>query len=436
MIRLVLGQTLSFRGDPASAGDNKVLDFENRGVVVVDDEGRIVWSGARDGLPDHYRDLPFDDYGRSIVMAGLIDTHVHFPQYRMLAAPGLDLLDWLNRFAYPEEGRYGDPDHAAAAAEIFLDCLLAHGTTSALVFSTVHAPAANALFQAAEARGMALATGKTMMDRNAPEAILDRPEQSAIESEWLLNRWHGRDRLRYAITPRFAITSSDAQLEACGALARAHPAALIQTHLSESHEEIENVRSLFPWSEDYTDVYDRFGLLGTRSLFAHGLHLSERECARLSASGSIVAHCPTSNTFLGSGLFDIDRLTDRSRPVRLALATDVGGGTSYSLLTTLGEAYKVAQLKGRRLDALHGFYLATLGNARALGLGDEIGSLEPGKWADLVVLDPKATPVMAQRHALSESLEDILFALMILADHHAVDPTYVAGKCLYRRTVA
>ena len=430
MSRVLLGQTLSFRGDPGPDGNLSVVDHETEGAVVIDATGRVAWAGRRGGLPKNAENLPRDDYGRSIIMAGFVDAHVHFPQYRMLAAPGRDLLDWLSRFAFPEEARYGDPAHAAAAAEIFLDSLLAHGTTAAAVFSSVHPVAAEALFRAAEARGMALTTGKTMMDRNAPEEILDQAEQSGLDAERLLDRWHGHDRLRYAITPRFAITSSDAQLAVCGELARAHPTALIQTHLSENHAEIETVKALFPWSRDYTDVYDHFGLLGPNSLFGHGVHLSARECARLSEVDATVVHCPTSNTFLGSGLFDIDL------QVPLGLATDVGGGTSYSMLATLGEAHKVAQLKGRRLGALRGFYLATLGNAKALGLDQEIGSLAAGKWADLVVLDPQATPVLARRQELSENLEDLLFALMMLGDDRAVDASYLAGRCRYAKKPA
>jgi len=433
MSRLILGRTLSFRDDPGLVGEGEVVDFEEQGAVAIGDDGRIAWSGPRDRLPQGWRELPVDDHGRAIVTAGLIDAHVHFPQYRMLAAPGRDLLDWLQRFAFREEARYADPAHAVAAAEIFLDLLLAHGTTAAAVYSTVHAGAAEALFAAAEARGLALATGKTLMDRSAPAGLLDDAETAARESEALIACWHGRGRLRYAVTPRFAITSSEAQLEACGALLRAHPGTLLQTHLSESEREIAEVHALFPWARDYTDVYDRHGLLGPASLFGHGVHLTERECARLSKTGSVVVHCPTSNSFLGSGLFDLARVGGPPDPVRLAIATDVGGGTSYSLLATLGEAHKVAQLRGRRLSPLYGLYLATLGNARALGLGDEIGSLAPGKWADLVVLDPAATPVMAARQGLSESLADELFALMILGDDRAVAATYVAGRQLYRR---
>jgi guanine deaminase len=428
--KVILGRTLSFLDDPADVGEAKSHRFEEQGAVVVGPDGRIIWSGDRAELPDDSARLPKEDYGTAIVLPGFIDAHVHFPQHRMLAAPGVDLLDWLNRFTFQEEARYADRTHADAAAEVFLDTLIAHGTTSASVFSSVHVEATDVLFSAARDRGMALVAGKTMMDRNAPEEVRDEAEQSARDSEALIDRWHGTDRLRYAVTPRFAITSSEAQLAACGSLVAAHPDVMLQTHLAECTAELEMVRRLFPWAKDYTEVYDRFGLLGPRSLFAHGIYLNERACARLHETGSVVVHCPTSNTFLGSGLFDIDHVGDRRRPVRLSVATDIGGGTSYSLLATLGEAYKVARLAGRRLGSLRAFYLATLGNARALGLGGEIGGLEPGQFADLVILDPCATPVLARRQELSESLADVLFSLMLLGDDRTVRATYVAGQRL------
>jgi guanine deaminase len=428
--KVILGRTLSFLDDPADVGEAKSHRFEEQGAVVVGPDGRIIWSGDRAELPDDSARLPKEDYGTAIVLPGFIDAHVHFPQHRMLAAPGVDLLDWLNRFTFQEEARYADRTHAAAAAEVFLDTLIAHGTTSASVFSSVHVEATDVLFSAARDRGMALVAGKTMMDRNAPEELRDEAEQSARDSEALIDRWHGTDRLRYAVTPRFAITSTEAQLAACGSLVAAHPDVMLQTHLAESTAELEMVRRLFPWAKDYTEVYDRFGLLGSRSLFAHGIYLNERACARLHETGSVVVHCPTSNSFLGSGLFDIGHVDDRRRPIRLSVATDIGGGTSYSLLATLGEAYKVARLAGRRLGSLRAFYLATLGNARALGLGGEIGSLEPGQFADLVVLDPCATPVLARRQELSESLADVLFSLMLLGDDRTVRATYVAGQRL------
>jgi guanine deaminase len=424
MSRVLLGQTLSFGPSPHDVA------HEAKGAVVIDDNGLIAWVGPRAQLPGAFGGLPSDDYGDCLVMPGFIDPHIHFPQYRMLAAPGKDLLDWLSRFTFPEESRYGDTAYAAAAAERFLDRLAAFGTTSAMAFCSVHKTCAEALFAAAQRRNMALITGKSMMDRNAIPAVQDDAETSARETAELHAAWHGRGRLRHAVTPRFAITSTEAQLKLAGELLQSLPGALMQTHLSESPGEIALVAQLFPNARDYTDVYDSFGLLSDRSLFAHGIHLSERECQRLSDSGSAVLHCPTSNTFLGSGLMSMPHLRHERRPVSIGVATDVGGGTTYSMLATLGEAYKVQMLAGYKPTAVELFHMATSGNARLLRIDAEAGTLEPGKFADIVVLDPCATPVLAARQALSQSLEDMLFALMILGDDRSIRATYVAGRKL------
>ncbi|MCZ4280276.1 guanine deaminase [Kiloniella laminariae] len=431
--RVLRGSTVNFLANPRTNGNEKSTVYIKQGALVLGQAGRILWQGAFSDLPTVYTGLPCDDFGEQLILPGFIDAHIHFPQYRILAAPGKDLLDWLNRFTFPEESRYSSSEHAATAAEVFLDRLFTNGTTSALAFCSVHKACAEALFSAAEKRGMALLTGKTMMDRLAPDAVLDDPETGARESKELLDSWHNKGRLKYAITPRFAVTSTDAQLQLTGELYRDHPDCIMQTHLSESPGEIATVQSQFPWSKDYTDIYDHFGLLGPNSFFAHGIHLSERECARLAEAGSTVVHCPTSNNFLGSGLFDIDHVGNQARPVGVGVATDVGGGTSYSMLQTLGEAYKVAMLKGRKITAHDAFYMATLGNAERLKMESEIGSLDAGKWADIVVLDPKATPVLESRQEVSETLEDILFSLMILGDDRAIKATYVAGKSVYKK---
>ena len=426
--RVVRGALLTYRDDPARVAPARAVLFHLSGAVVVDGDGRIAWRGPAARLPVRFRSLPVDDHGTSLVLPGFIDAHTHYPQHSMLAAPGRDLLDWLSRFTFPEESRYAAPAHASVAAELFLDRLIRHGTTAAVVFSTVHRHATEILLAAAERRGLALVTGKTMMDRNAPAALRDNPGAGVCDSAELIERWHGRGRLRYAITVRFAVTSSEEQLRAAGELAARYPECHVHTHLAESEREIAEVRRDFPWACDYTDVYDRCGLVGPRSLFAHGIHLSERELERLSEAGATVVHCPTSNTFLGSGLFDIGRFRDPRRPVGVGIATDVAGGTSYSMLHTMGEAYKVAMLRGHTLGAHDLFHLATRGNAVQLGLDDEIGCLEPGRWADLVVLDPAATPVLKHRQPLSRTLEDTLFALAILGDDRAVRATYVAGR--------
>jgi guanine deaminase len=429
MTLVIKGQILSFTADGAAR-------HEARGAVAVGDDGTILWSGPLPLLPQGLRQAEAHDHGEMIVMPGFIDAHIHFPQYRMLAAPGKDLLDWLTRFTFPEESRYADAAYAEAAAGLFLQRLFQHGTTAALAFCSVHKACAEALFAGADRHGMALVTGKTMMDRNAIPAVQDDPETGARESEELYHAWHGKGRLRYAVTPRFAITSSEAQLKVSGELLAALPGALMQTHLSESPGEIAFVKQLFPDAKDYTDVYDRFGLLGGRSLFAHGIHLSERECARLSEAGSTVVHCPTSNTFLGSGLMSMPHLRKEDRPVHVGVATDVGGGTSYSMLATLGEAYKVQMLAGYKPTAAELFAMATRGNAERLRIGHETGAIEVGKFADLVVLDPRATPVLASRQEVSSSLEDVLFSLMILGDDRAVAATYVKGRKVHARVRA
>ncbi len=423
---VIRGEIVSFTDDPVTAGGRAVVHHP-KGALAIGPDGRIAWVGEASRLPAAWRGRGTDDHTGRLVMAGFIDAHIHFPQYRMLAAPGRDLLDWLNRFTFPEEARYASRAHAKRAAAAFLDRLAANGTTAALCFSSVHKVAADALFAAAEKLGMALITGKTLMDRNCPPQVRDDPESAYRDSVALIAKWHGRGRLGYAITPRFAITSSEAQLEVAGALAKAHPECLVQTHLSEQPREIETVSALYPWAKHYTHVYDRFGLLGPRSLFAHGIHLNARERARLSATDSTVVHCPTSNSFLGSGIMPFsDR--HRGKPViNVALGTDVGGGTSYSMLATMAEAYRLQMLAGYRASAVELFHLATLGNAERLHIAHGTGSLAPGKWADVVVLDPAATPVLAARHALSESLEDVLFALMILGDDRAVRATYISG---------
>lgn len=427
MTKIIRGKTVSFDADPDG------VTHHEKGALVVGDDGRIIWHGAFAGLPPRYATLPCDDYTGCLVLPGFIDAHIHFPQYRMLAAPGKDLLDWLTRFTFPEEARYADAGYAASAAEIFLDRLAANGTTAALVFSSVHKVAADALFAAAEKRGMALITGKTMMDRDVPEAVRDDAETGARESEALYRKWHGRGRLRYAVTPRFAVTSSEEQLKLAGELLESLPDALMQTHLAESRAELVRVAELYPDDRDYTAVYERFGLLGPRSLFAHGIHLSERELAALSETGSTIVHCPTSNTFLGSGLMDMKERKRADRPVSLAIATDIGGGTSYSMLATLGEAYKVQMLSGYKPSATEFFRLATRGNAAQLRLSSDIGSLEFGHFADVVIIDPRATSVLAARHDLSQSLEDILFSLMILGDDRAIRATYVQGRKIYEK---
>ena len=432
--RAVRGRLLSFRDDPAAVGEGACHHYIEDGVLIIED-GLIVRAGeARGMLRGLPADLPVDDYSGHIVMPGFIDPHIHYPQTQIIAAYAAQLLDWLDDHVWSAEQRFADPAHAAAVAGFFLDELARNGTTTAAVYCTVHPQSVEALFAEALGRNARMVAGKVLMDRGAPEALLDTAQRGYDESAALIAAWHGRGRLHYGVTPRFAVTSTEAQLEAADALVREHPGVYLQSHLAENLREIETVKALFPWADRYTDVYDRHGLLGPLSLFGHCIHLDEAERSRLSESGSVAVFCPTSNLFLGSGLFDLDRARDARFPLRTAIATDVGGGTSYSMLRTAAEAFKVAQLRGQRLAPLEAFYRLTLGNARALGLDGHIGSLEAGRDADIVVLDARATPAMAHRMEASDGdLADELFVLMTLGDDRAVRATYLAGKRVHVR---
>jgi guanine deaminase len=427
--RALRGQLLDFIDDPAEVGASASHRYHRDGLLVIED-GRIAKAGdAQALLPELPPGTPVDEYPDCLIMPGLIDTHIHYPQTQVIASYGAQLLEWLQKYTFVEEEKFGDPAHAAAIARFFLDELLRNGTTTAAVYCTVHPASVEAFFAESERRNTRMIAGKVMMDRAAPAALTDTAERGYRDSKALLQAWHGRGRQLYAISPRFAVTSSEAQLQVAGTLLREHPGAYLQTHLAENHEEIATVRKLFPNAKSYTDVYDRCGLLGPRSIFGHCLHLADEELQRLSDTRSVAAFCPTSNLFIGSGLFDLARLRDPARPVRVSLATDVGGGTSYSMLRTAAEAYKVLQLQGQNLPALDAFYMMTLGNVRALGLEAEIGSLRVGSAADVVVLDPCATPAMAHRMAtIGDDLEAILFVLMTLGDDRAVRATYVLGE--------
>lgn len=424
--KAICGRLLEFTADPAEAGEENSYRYIADGAIVVED-GKIASIGPATDLP---ADMPVDHYGQALIMPGLIDIHIHYPQTRVIASYGAQLLEWLNKYTFVEEQKFADPDHAASAARFFFDELLRNGTTTAAVYCTVHPQSVEAFFTESERLNTLMIAGKVMMDRNAPDALTDNAERGAAESATLIEKWHGRGRQLYAVTPRFAVTSSEAQLEAAGALLREHPGVYMQTHLAENRAEIAAVREQFSWSRSYTDVYDRFGLLGSRAIVGHGIHLSDEEIARLSETGSTVAFCPTSNLFIGSGLFDMARL--REGGVKVGLATDVGGGTSFSMLRTAAEAYKVLQLNNQNLPALQAFHLMTRGNAEALGLTGRIGTLEPGSDADITVLDASATRAMAHRmETVKGDLAEELFVLMTLGDDRATRATYVAGERLY-----
>jgi guanine deaminase len=423
--RIIRGRVLSFTDDPAVSGSRAYSLIEDGAVLVSG--GLIEAVGAardiRAGAPPG---AVVDDHSGCLITSGFIDAHVHYPQTQVIGSYGAQLLDWLYNYTFVEEQKFADPAHCARVAAFFLDELFRSGTTTAMVYCTVHPESVDAFFAAAEARGARMIAGKVMMDRDAPEALMDTAQRGYDESKALIQRWLGRGRLDYAITPRFAVTSTQAQLDAAGALAREFPDCYIQTHANENKAEIARVAALFPEAQSYVDVYARAGLLGPRSVLGHCIHLQDSEVAQLAESRSVAAFCPTSNLFLGSGLFDQARLAEAG--VRIALATDVGGGTSYSMLRTAAEGYKVLQLNGQSWPAVQAFYRMTLGNARALSLDNRIGSVEAGKEADLVALDPRATPALAHRMEAAGDLEVELFALLMLGDDRAVRQTYVAGK--------
>ena len=429
----VRGRLLSFRDDPWVVGEAASQRYWEDGLLVLED-GKIRQIGEASALlPGLPPATPIDDYRGHLVMAGFIDSHIHYSQSQVIASYGAQLLDWLETYAFAEEQKFADPAHGARMAAFFLDELLRNGTTTAAVYCTSHPCAVEAFFTAAGERNMRMIAGKLLMDRSAPTALLDTAQSGYDDSRALIAAWQGRGRAHYAITPRFAVTSSEAQLEAAGALLGEHQGVYMQTHLAENRREAEAVAKLFPDCESYTAVYDRFGLLGPHSLFGHCIHLEDSERMRLSESGSVAVFCPTSNLFIGSGLFDGARARDARFPLRTALGTDVGGGTSYSMLRTAGEAYKVLQLQGHNLAPLQAFYEMTLGNARALDLDRHIGALEVGIEADLVVLDARATPAMAHRmETVDGDLAEELFVLMTLGDDRSVRATYVAGERLHK----
>jgi guanine deaminase len=420
---------LHFHADPAF-NEQAHAWFEDGLLVVAD--GKIQAAGDYAQL---HASLPpgtdVVDYRGKVIMPGFIDTHVHFPQTDMIASPAPGLLPWLETYTFPTERQFSDPAHARDVAEFFLDELLRCGTTTAMVYCTVHPESVEAFFSASEARQLRMVAGKVMMDRNCPEFLRDTAESGARETEDLIKRWHKRGRALYAITPRFAPTSTEAQLELAGELARAYPDTYLQTHVSENLDECKWVQSLFPHSRSYIDVYDHYGMLRPRAVFGHCIWLDERDRERMAETQSAAAICPTSNLFLGSGLFDFER-ADAAR-VPLSLATDVGGGTTFSMLQTMNEAYKVARMKGSYLPAMRMFYLATLGGARSMQLEGTIGNFVAGAEADFIVLDPQATPLLARRTERCNSLEELLFALALLGDDRTVAATYAAGRRVHQR---
>jgi guanine deaminase len=425
---LIRGRVLSFLREPDGVEDHASYRYEEDGAVLVR-EGRIAAVGSHSAVSARTGpDIAVADHRPHLVLPGFIDAHIHMPQMQVIASYGAELLDWLNDYTFPEETRFSDAQHGRRIARLFLDEVLRHGTTTVAAYCSVHKASAEAFFEESHARNMLNIAGKVMMDRNAPEALTDTPQTGYDDTKALIAAWHGKGRQLYAITPRFAITSSPEQMEMAGALAAEHPDCHVQTHLSENHAEIRWTQELYPQARDYTDVYARYGLMGARSLFGHCIHLSEREADAMAEAGGVAVFCPTSNLFLGSGLFDYQRYRRRDKRMRVATATDVGGGTNYSMLRTMDEAYKVIALQGEKLNPLQSFWQLTRGNAEALSISDRAGTLEPGTDADIVVLDAGATPAMALRRERVETLAQELFLLQTLGDDRAVKAVYVAGR--------
>lgn len=420
---------LHFRADPAF--DDKAYTWHEDGLLIVAD-GHVQAVGEytllRSRLPE---EVMVQDYRGKLIVPGFIDTHIHYPQTEMIASPAPGLLPWLQTYTFPNERKFADAEHASEVARFFLDELLRCGTTTAMVYCTVHPASVDAFFAESEKRQLRMIAGKVLMDRYCPEFLCDTAENGIRESEELIRKWHKRGRQLYAITPRFAATSSEAQLQLAGELARAYPDAFLQTHVAENTDEVAWIKTLFPDARSYLDVYDRYGMLRPRAMYAHCIWLDDRDRERMRETQSAVAICPTSNLFLGSGLFDFAK-ADTMR-LSLSLASDVGGGTSFSMLQTMNEAYKVARMGGTHLSALRMFYLATLGGARSMQLEGVIGNFATGTEADFIVLDPQATPFLARRMACAENLEEMLFAFGLLGDDRAVEATYSAGRPVHQR---
>ena len=428
--------------DPFYAPETDCMRYFADGLLVVE-QGKVKDLGDYAELQPKYANIPITSYRDRLIVSGFIDTHIHFPQTEMIASYGEQLLTWLSTYTFPTERKFADRNYALEIAAVFLDELLRNGTTTALVFTSVFPQSTDAFFEEAHRRNLRMIAGKVMMDRHAPEFLQATVDYSYIETKQLIEKWHHRDRLLYAVTPRFAITSTPEQLTSVGQLLTEFPDVYLHTHLSENVQEVEFVEELFPESKGYLDVYDRAGLVGERSIFAHGVQLTDREFTRLAEAKSAIAFCPTSNLFLGSGLFKIEKAKSRETPVKLGLGTDVGAGTSFSILRTASAAYQVAQLRSQKLSAFQILFLATLGGARALCLEDKLGNFKIGKEADFVVMDLHSTPIMSLRNQLPNQptgaiastlakISDQLFATLIMGDDRAIAATYIMGELAHK----
>ena len=425
MADLLLGQTLGFHGNPMTEGLGAVRHSARGGVLI--EGGRIAAVGEADDLRRAYPQARVTDYGAALISAGFVDAHAHYPQTAIIASWGKRLIDWLNSYTFPEEMRFSDPAYAAEIAARYFALTLSNGTTTVCSYCTIHPESVDAFFAEAQRRGLRAYAGKTCMDRDtAPGGLRDTAQSAHDDSKRLLERWHGRDRLSYVVTPRFSPTSTPEQLEALGALWAAHPDCLMQTHLSEQTDEIAWVKSLYPSARDYLDTYEAFGLLGPGGLYGHAIHLEPREIDRLREVDASLVHCPTSNTFIGSGLFDMDGLTRGGH--RIGLATDTGGGSSFSMLRTMAAAYEVAQLRHRALHPAELWWLATQGAARSLRADDRIGNLAAGMEADIAVIDLASTRAIAQRAARAGDIWEAIFPTIMMGDDRAIRAVWAGGR--------
>ncbi|MFK7882386.1 guanine deaminase [Roseobacter sp.] len=422
---LLLGQTFVARGNPLETPWQDAVSVNTSGAVLIDG-AQISAVGDASVLRAAHPKAKIVDYGMHLICPGFVDAHVHYPQTAMIASWGKQLIDWLNTYTFPEEMRLEDPVYAKSIASRYLDLALDHGTTTMCSFATIHPTSVDEFFTQASTRDMRVVAGKTCMDRNAPDGLRDTAQTAYDDSKTLLDRWHGTGRAHYAITPRFAPTSTPEQLDALGALWHAHPDCLMQTHISEQLPEIDWVRNLYPDARDYLDTYETHGLLGARAVFGHAIHLEPREIDRIAETGAALVHCPTSNTFIGSGLMDLAGLATRRIP--LGLATDTGGGSSFSMLRTMAAAYEIAQLRGTALHPAQLLWLATAGSARSLHLQDHIGTLRAGSDADLAILDLESTPAITQRAREANTVWEAIFPTVMMGDDRAIADVWIAGR--------
>ena len=425
-MKIFKGRIFSFLRKPDNIRDTGSYILLEKGAIVCDETGVIVEIDDYSKLAKKYEGIETEDFGSKIICPGFIDLHNHFPQTQVIASYGTKLLEWLNKYTFPNESLFSDDSHCERESKVFLDLLNNNGITTTVSFGSVHVNSVEYLFREAHNRNMCVIAGNVLMDRNAPKTVLEKADKSYLNSKEIIDRWHNVGRCKYAITPRFAITSTPELMEVSQSLIEENNSCYIQTHLSENIDEIKTTLELFPEHKNYLSIYDKYKMLSNKTLLAHSIHLKEGEIERMKESRAIAVHCPTSNLFLGSGLFKYKELEEKG--VRTAIATDVGGGTSFSMLRTMDEAYKIQQLENFSLNPLNSFFWATLGNAECLGLQNQIGSLKTGNYADLIVLNSNSTSLMSHRMEKCETLEEELFILQTLGDDRAIDAVFIAGE--------